>query len=89
MSITVPNVPYKAPIADQSGLISQAWAGWVQQVTLRIGGRVALTNIELQDLRESDLTDIRADILALQTSLTSLTTEVETGLEALGVGQTL
>jgi hypothetical protein len=43
----LPPVPYKVPIFDPTGLVSNAWAVWFRQVVVRIGG---LNSATLADL---------------------------------------
>jgi hypothetical protein len=72
MAVTVPNPPYKTPIADKSGFMSPSWIAWFREVFRRIGGSVALSNEELADLPALELAAVEADITALQSDVTSI-----------------
>ena len=78
MANTVPNPPYNTPFVDKTGLVTQAWRGWIRETFLRIGGSVALTNEELADLPALELAALEvrvdsaeSDISALQILTTS------------------
>lgn len=44
----VPPIPYKIPMIDRNGLVSQLWAGWFRQIFYRVGEHEASTNVELE-----------------------------------------
>lgn len=76
MAVTVPNIPYKAKLLNDSGFLSQAWAGWFEEMAKRIGGPVALSNLELQTVRTSDIAALTLQLAALTSAVSALTTQV-------------
>ncbi len=76
MAEVVPPIPYKTPVTNNSGMITEPWSKWFRQVFQRIGGTVALSNTELTE--NLDLTDIENDIAALQTLTGGHTTSINT-----------
>lgn len=69
MSQAVPNVPYSAPIADESGRVSTAWSVFFRNVYIRIGSANALSNTELADQSsgasfQAQLTALTATVIA-------------------------
>lgn len=73
---SVPPVPYKSPLYNKSGFISEAWATWFRQVFHRIGGNNALSNIELEEFTDLDISALDSRIDALETLTTSHTTSI-------------
>lgn len=66
--------------------MSEPWVKWLQILYVRVGGAIALSNIELEELQAADLASILADITALQTLTTSHTASIastNTDLDAL------
>lgn len=49
----LPFVPYKSPVVDESGLITQEWSTFLRGLYIRVGQSNALTNIELASLASS------------------------------------
>lgn len=47
MSKTVSPPPYKITVTDRLGNMSSAWSNWIRDLYDRIGGTVALSNVEL------------------------------------------
>lgn len=68
----VPNLPYKSPVINKEGYLTAPWAGWFRDLFNRVGGTLALTNVQLEELQSSDLTAVQADIDALQSTAASL-----------------
>jgi hypothetical protein len=62
----MPPIPFKYPISDQSGNLSQTWYPFFRQLFARIGGEVAPSNSENNN-----------QITAIQTSLANLQTEID------------
>lgn len=71
MSEIVPPVPLKSELTDANGFLSPAWAGFFKQLFNRIGGAVALTNIELAT-QIGDVPTIQANLTALQATVANL-----------------
>lgn len=68
MSNPVPPIPYKIPVADAGGYLSQAWSAWFRELYTRIGGSSASTNSQLLALIENlqdDVTALEAQTAAL------------------------
>lgn len=86
MGISLPPVPHKVPMTDQSGHLNQAWSKWFRDMFVRIGGTVAPSNTEL--VSEVDIAGINQDIQDLQDADTAFDVRV-TVLEGLGVGRQL
>lgn len=42
----IPPPPFKAPLYDQSGIVSQVWAAWFREMYERAGGALAPTTVE-------------------------------------------
>jgi len=38
MANALPPTPFKFPVVDPNGLVSQAWAGYFRELFLRVGG---------------------------------------------------
>ncbi len=51
--------PYKTPLIDQQGLLTPAWQRWINEVYLRIGGKQALSNVQIKTLL--DELDVRLE----------------------------
>lgn len=86
---TVPPVPYKVAMTDNSGFLTSAWSAWFRQVFVRVGGAVALSNVELENLQEGSLSTIAADIATLQGQVTSLTNLLAADMNDLSQGRQL
>lgn len=89
---TVPPVPYKTPITNKSGILHPLWSAWFRQLFARIGGPIALTNVELENIAEINLTDVEADIAVIQgqiSTLQSTTATHTTQINDLGQGPNL
>jgi hypothetical protein len=77
MAKTVPELPYKTPLLDESGTyLSRPWAGWFRDMFSRIGGTVALTNVELADLSDTQVAALQVNITALQASVVTLSAQI-------------
>jgi hypothetical protein len=46
----LPNVPYRTPVLDALGFLTQPWAAFFRGLYLRVGQANALTNTELEAL---------------------------------------
>ena len=80
----VPPPPYTIPIYGPGNQVTQPWSQWFQRVWLRIGKDIALTNVQLENIQQEDLTDIQNDITAIQSvnatqtvNISNLQAEVE------------
>jgi hypothetical protein len=49
----VPAVPYKSQLLTPQGFLTEPWAKFFRQLSVRIGGYAALTNVELEEQIES------------------------------------
>lgn len=54
---TMPPVPFKTPLTDRSGMPSQVWADFFQKLLVRVGGKVALSNDELEIVGTARIVD--------------------------------
>jgi hypothetical protein len=81
------NIPYRTPIADQSGLVSYEWANWFRDLFKRTGAGSALSNTELES--QIGVTTLQTQIDTLSATLTGLSSTVSTGLQGLGQGPQL
>lgn len=76
MAEIVPPLPYKTPMVDQRGIVSEPWSKWFRQLFQRIGGTEAPSNSELGEVL--DLSGINADIAALEITTAGHTTSINT-----------
>ncbi len=83
MSVTVPPVPYKTPMTDSSGRLSNMWSKWFREVFERIGGTIAPSNSDLVGVVE--LSTLEGDISSLETITTTQTADIN-ALEAMVEG---
>lgn len=74
----LPPLPYKTPVINERGFLTEPWAKLFRQLWVRVGGSIALTNLELEELQEADLVTITSDITALQASVTTINTSLAT-----------
>lgn len=74
MAEVVPPLPYKTPMVDSRGMLTEPWSKWFRQVFLRIGGTTALSNTELTE--NLDTAAIEADIATLFTTTGGQTTSI-------------
>lgn len=58
MANAVPPVPYKSPLTDSTGRLTQAWSAWFRELFNRIGGNTASANSDLDD----DVDDLQQQI---------------------------
>lgn len=72
MAAKVPPIPYKVQVLDRSGYLSSPWADWFREMFNRIGGNIALSNVELATLQTEDLAALEATVTALQTLVSSI-----------------
>lgn len=64
-TVGVPPVPLTSPIVDpRTGVVTPIWKGWFQQAFLRLGGHVALTNLELEAAGSSVATPLVAGLVS-------------------------
>jgi hypothetical protein len=68
----LPPIPMKVPLADQQGYMSQPWAKFILQLFDRVGGAIALSNLQLEELQASDLATITATLTSLDTRIDTL-----------------
>lgn len=76
MAANLPPVPYKAPVLDQTGFLTSAWAGFFEQLFKRVGGNNAPSIDELAS--STSLLSLKTSVTALQTSVSSLSASVAT-----------
>lgn len=72
-TIIVPPPPYRVPFVDPSGIISQAWSKWIGQLYLRAGGASSPSTAGIV----SAITTLQANVGVLQTSISTINTEVD------------
>lgn len=82
---TVPPIPLKTLPLNELGYFSPAWTKWLQFVFTRIGGNIALSNIELATIQTESIDDLEAAVTLLTGRVNNL--ELEAG--GLGVGPVL
>lgn len=58
MSSVLPPIPFKSPMQDQSGLLTEVWTKFLLQLFNRTGGKIALTNIELAESTDNQDAEI-------------------------------
>lgn len=73
---TLPPVPYKSPLVDNSGFLTPPWATFFRQVFQRIGGPIALSNIELESLQLQEISGLEDEVDALQVTVSSQSTQI-------------
>lgn len=69
---TVPTPPLKSKAINDDGYFTQAWVAFFSRAFLRMGGNVALTNIELADGQDSSISAIQNDITQLENDVEEL-----------------
>ncbi len=76
----LPPMPLRTRMIDASGLATQHWIAWFQQIFFRVGGHIALTNIELENsiftddsVTEDMLTDGIVGLEKLKTQIRKVT----------------
>jgi hypothetical protein len=74
--VTVPPIPYKVKVTDQAGFVSPTWSKWFRSLFERVGGVVALSNLDLATIQLIDISDLQSDILALQAQNTVLSSQI-------------
>ncbi len=58
----LPEPPYKTPLVDENYLLSPAWQRWINEIYVRMGGKAALSNIQLESITD----DLDARVTALE-----------------------
>lgn len=58
----LPSPPYKSPVLDDSGLLTPAWQIWMNEIFVRMGGKLALSNLQI----EEELDDLDTRVTALE-----------------------
>lgn len=87
MSQAVPNVPYNAPIADDSGRLSAAWSAFFRNLYIRIGSANALSNTELAN--QSSGAAFRAELTALEATVAANKAAADSRFNDLAQGRQL
>lgn len=81
MAIPLPIPPYNSPLTDNKGFITQGWQMWLQQLYARVGGTIAVSNINLNFSEQSQVlagpTPAAGTAAVLYTSPTGLTTVID------------
>lgn len=75
-TVTVPPVPYKVQVIDKQGYISPTWSKWFRSLFERVGGVIALSNLDLATIQLVDISNLQADITALQSQDTVLSGQI-------------
>ena len=68
----LPPVPYKTPMQDESGFLSEPWSKWFRQAFARMGGVDAPTNKDLQSSNTGALLSLQTSVAVLQSQVSSL-----------------
>ena len=69
MAISIPPVPYKVQMLNESGLLTEAWAAWFRQMTAGVeNDEDAPSNADLQD----DIDDLSDTVSDLQSQINDL-----------------
>lgn len=89
MSQTLPNIPFNSPLTDDSGLLTPEWSKWFSFAFSRVGGNIALSNIELAKLNSTNVTALQASVTALTTQLTAFITSTTANFNGLNQGPIL
>jgi hypothetical protein len=76
-TIVIPEMPRKAPVLDANGYISTAWAAWMYQVFLRLGGNIALSNEDIESIFGDDIAALQAGMSQLESDVSALQTAEE------------
>lgn len=76
-NITVPDIPFKEPMTDARGVITQRWAKWFLQMFERVGGNIALSNGDIEDVFQEQIEDLQADVEVLQDEVSDLVIQDE------------
>lgn len=66
MSQALPPPPYKAPVSDKTGMLSNAWSKWFQIAFVRMGGSSALSNTELESATTPSIATLQTQVASLQ-----------------------
>lgn len=83
MAEALPPVPFKTPVINKAGFLSEPWSKWFRQIFARVGGTTALSNTELEALQSSGESGLEDDIETLQSQVASLENQVD---EVFGTG---
>lgn len=89
MANLLPNVPYREPIADPSGLVTPAWSSFFQFAFLRMGKSSALSNTELAAIHADSNAALQKQVTDLTATVATLQTQVTSGFDDLGQGPVL
>ena len=64
-------LPYRSPMLDANGFLVNVWAMWYRQLYKRLGGPLALTNEQLEQVQGQNLTVLQSDVETLKLSQTA------------------
>lgn len=73
MSQNVPPPPFKTQMQDDQGFLTAPWAKWFQFAFERIGGSIALSNVELSSVQTTNLSILQTDVNILEAKIDQLT----------------
>lgn len=76
MAELMPNIPYKAAVTDDNGLLNGPWVGFFKQLFLRVGGNIAPSISDLAS--ESSVTALQSSITSLQSSISIINSNIAT-----------
>lgn len=68
----IPQPHVREPLLDSNGRLTNNWANWFMLVWLRIGESIALTNVQLEDLQQQDLEEIKGDIDEIESDILAI-----------------
>ena len=70
-----PNIPpphSTEPVVDKNGRLTPAWKNWFMQLWRRVGREIALDNVQLENIQQESLDEVKADISTLQGQMTAV-----------------
>lgn len=69
---SIPAPRLKMPMVDTKGVLTDAWARWIDLVYRRVGKDIALSNVELENLQQEDMADVAAALDSLEAATEGL-----------------
>lgn len=87
----LPAPPYKTPMINTNGLLSEPWSKWFRQMFLRAGGSDALSNLELQEgyVTQDEIDAVESSVSVLSLTVSGNYTELLGLIEGLQQGRQL
>lgn len=70
MAVQLPQIPYKTPLVDKNGMVTDPWSKFFRQLFQRVGGLSALSNTELAgDVNVSSIQTLTTEINTLEAEI--------------------